>query len=165
LIKLRKVLGISYGEYEGMREKGMEVQTQILDKLVKETPEAQRQKVYDYIKGVAIRDGQITPDEQDMLDELGMVLGLTFPESQMKKVYDHIKGVAMRDGKITSDEQEMLEELGAVLGLTSEGAPGPASFASPPAISEPIPAQQQPPAPQKPAGAIMPPPPAPPKAS
>ncbi|MEA3559152.1 MAG: hypothetical protein U9R75_07870 [Candidatus Thermoplasmatota archaeon] len=128
---LRGSLGISQQDH-------IDLQEEILDSGLSTMKELNKKDIYRKIMEVALRDGEITTDEQDILDELERVLGLddnittnikmemkllegehVMTESRRKENYKDIYGSvimeSMKDGKISRDEQNIIVLLKKLL--------------------------------------------------
>ena len=94
-----------------------------------------RLAVYDNIVRTAWSDGVVTKDEQAMLDDLAMYLGLEpydtepiekrvreesiDPDAENSSLYKQMLEVAWQDGEVDANEQAMLDSLAGMLGLDS----------------------------------------------
>ena len=94
-----------------------------------------RLAVYDNIVRTAWSDGVVTKDEQAMLDDLAMYLGLEpydtepiekrvreesiDPDAENSSLYKQMLEVAWQDGEVDANEQAMLDSLAGMLGLAS----------------------------------------------
>ena len=94
-----------------------------------------RLAVYDNIVRTAWSDGVVTKDEQAMLDDLAMYLGLEpydtepiekrvreesiDPDAENSSLYQQMLEVAWQDGEVDANEQAMLDSLAGMLGLDS----------------------------------------------
>ena len=126
LRELRLALGVSEAEHKEMQE----------DILENQKEEAlNREGLYKEILQVALKDGVITSDERDMLDELKRLLGIELDkttESIMKKssdegevnlleeyseIYKSVLAETLRDGKITKDEENVILLLKKMLNI------------------------------------------------
>jgi len=129
---LRDSLGISEREH-------MDLQSEIIS--VEETKKGfNKVEIYRRILEVALKDGMITDDEQDILDELEQILGLD--ESQatqlkmemkllegegiltserrrenFKEIYGSVIRESMKDGRISRDEQNIIILLKKLLDI------------------------------------------------
>jgi hypothetical protein len=77
LSQLRKVLGVTMAEHLELKDQKIDQQNQVLSELIVRNPQSRRENMLNNIRRVAMSDGQITPDEQVMLDELKDILGLS----------------------------------------------------------------------------------------
>lgn len=135
LKELRNALSISESDHRKLQE-------EILDQQEYEEP-FNKKELYDHIHQVALRDGIITRDERDILDELKKILGIMandniptsdnipeeeeMPEEDGSSAEDHNKEIyrsvlkeSLRDGKITRDEQNILIVLKKMLDIQDE---------------------------------------------
>lgn len=94
-----------------------------------------RLAVYDNIVRTAWSDGVVTKDEQAMLDDLAMYLGLEpydtepidkrvreesiDPDAENSSLYKQMLEVAWQDGEVDANEQAMLDSLAGILDLDS----------------------------------------------
>ena len=94
-----------------------------------------RLAIYDNIVRTAWLDGVVTKDEQAMLDDMAMYLGLepddtepiekrvredsVDPEAENSSLYKQMLEVAWQDGEVDANEQAMLDSLAGMLGLES----------------------------------------------
>lgn len=124
LKELRDSLGITEGEHRELQEKIMGNAIDIDNTL-------NNKEVYRKILEVALRDGKITEDEQDILDELERSLGLdtdmtTQVKMEMKllegenimtterkhknfrDIYSSVIKESLKDGRISRDEQNII---------------------------------------------------------
>jgi hypothetical protein len=101
----------------------------------RDLPLDHRLAVYDNIVRTAWSDGVVTKDEQAMLDDLAMYLGLEpydtepidkrvreesiDPEAENSSLYKQMLEVAWQDGEVDANEQAMLDSLAGMLGLDS----------------------------------------------
>ena len=101
----------------------------------RDLPLDHRLAVYDNIVRTAWSDGVVTKDEQAMLDDLAMYLGLEpydtepiekrvreesiDPEAENSSLYKQMLEVAWQDGEVDANEQAMLDSLAGMLGLES----------------------------------------------
>ncbi|MFO8050641.1 MAG: hypothetical protein R6V01_02950 [Thermoplasmatota archaeon] len=132
---LRESLGISQNDH-------LDLQEEILSDPAK-IKGLNKKDAYRKIMEVAMRDGMITEDEQDILDELERVLGLddnvtTDIKMQMKllegekimtpkrrkenykDIYGSVIKESMKDGKISRDEQNIIMLLKKLLHIEDE---------------------------------------------
>ena len=127
LRELRMALGVSEDEHKGMQEDILGDQK--YDSL-------NREGLYKEILQVALKDGVITSDERDILDELKRILGIELDintESiidenssveegenlleEYAKIYKSVLAETMRDGKITKDEENVILLLKRMLNI------------------------------------------------
>jgi uncharacterized tellurite resistance protein B-like protein/DNA-binding MarR family transcriptional regulator len=101
----------------------------------RDLPLDHRLAVYDNIVRTAWSDGVVTKDEQAMLDDMAMYLGLEpydtepiekrvreesiDPEAEHSSLYKQMLEVAWQDGEVDANEQAMLDSLAGMLGLDS----------------------------------------------
>jgi tellurite resistance protein len=101
----------------------------------RDLPLEHRLAVYDNIVRTAWSDGVVTKDEQAMLDDMAMYLGLEpydtepiekrvreesiDPEAENSSLYQQMLEVAWQDGEVDANEQAMLDSLAGMLGLAS----------------------------------------------
>ena len=101
----------------------------------RDLPLEHRLAVYDNIVRTAWSDGVVTKDEQAMLDDMAMYLGLEpydtepiekrvreesiDPEAENSSLYQQMLEVAWQDGEVDANEQAMLDSLAGMLGLDS----------------------------------------------
>jgi uncharacterized tellurite resistance protein B-like protein len=94
-----------------------------------------RLAIYDNIVRTAWQDGVVTKDEQAMLDDMAIYLGLepddtepiekrvreqsVNPEAENSSLYKQMLEVAWQDGEVDANEQAMLDSLAGMLGLDS----------------------------------------------
>lgn len=124
LKELRDSLGISEAEHRKLQE-------EIIDKNVDLDNKLSKKEVYRKILEVALRDGTITDDERDILDELENSLGLDKDvttqlkmemkllegenfltkerkDSNFRDIYSSVIKESLKDGKISRDEQNII---------------------------------------------------------
>lgn len=120
LRELRSVLSISEEEHERMQD-------EILNSTVDPAP-MNREGLYQQILSVALKDGVITTDEREILDEMKRLLGLkadsteeAAPTSDLggeyRSIYRSVLSESLRDGKITEDEQNIIVLLKKMMGI------------------------------------------------
>ncbi len=101
----------------------------------RDLPLDHRLAVYDNIVRTAWSDGVVTKDEQAMLDDMAMYLGLEpydtepiekrvreesiDPDAENSSLYKQMLEVAWQDGEVDANEQAMLDSLAGMLGLDS----------------------------------------------
>ncbi len=101
----------------------------------RDLPLDHRLAIYDNIVRTAWQDGVVTKDEQAMLDDMAMYLGLEpddtepiekrvreetiNPEAENSSLYKQMLEVAWQDGEVDANEQAMLDSLAGMLGLDS----------------------------------------------
>ena len=101
----------------------------------RELPLEHRLAIYDSIVRTVWDDGVVTKDEQAILDDMSMYLGLEphqteplekqardeaiKPDSENSSLYKQMLEVAWQDGEVDSNEQAMLDSLASMLGLES----------------------------------------------
>ncbi len=101
----------------------------------RDLPLDHRLAIYDNIVRTAWQDGVVTKDEQAMLDDMSMYLGLEpddtepiekrvreetiNPEAENSSLYKQMLEVAWQDGEVDANEQAMLDSLAGMLGLDS----------------------------------------------
>jgi len=101
----------------------------------RDLPLEHRLGIYDNIVRTAWADGVVTKDEQAMLDDMAMYLGLEphdtepidkrvreesiDPEAENSSLYKQMLEVAWQDGEVDANEQAMLDSLAGMLGLDS----------------------------------------------
>ena len=101
----------------------------------RDLPLDHRLAIYDSIVGTAWADGVVTKDEQAILDDMAMYLGLepheteplekraredsVKPDAENSSLYKQMLEVAWQDGEVDSNEQAMLDSLASMLGLES----------------------------------------------
>jgi len=101
----------------------------------KDLPLDHRLAIYDNIVRTAWQDGIVTKDEQIMLDDMAMYLGLEphdtepiekrvreesiNPDTENSSLYKQMLEVAWQDGEVDANEQAMLDSLASMLGLDS----------------------------------------------
>ena len=101
----------------------------------RDLPLEHRLAVYDNIVRTAWSDGIVTKDEQAMLDDMAMYLGLEpydtepiekrvreesiDPDAENSSLYQQMLEVAWQDGEVDANEQAMLDSLAGMLGLDS----------------------------------------------
>ena len=101
----------------------------------RDLPLDHRLAVYDNIVRTAWSDGVVTKDEQAMLDDMAMYLGLEpydtepiekrvreesiDPDAENSSLYQQMLEVAWQDGEVDANEQAMLDSLAGMLGLDS----------------------------------------------
>ena len=101
----------------------------------RDLPLDHRLAIYDNIVRTAWLDGVVTKDEQAMLDDMAMYLGLEpddtepiekrvreesiNPEAENSSLYKQMLEVAWQDGEVDANEQAMLDSLAGMLGLES----------------------------------------------
>ena len=101
----------------------------------RDLPLDHRLAIYDNIVRTAWQDGVVTKDEQAMLDDMAMYLGLEpddtepiekrvreetiNPETENSSLYKQMLEVAWQDGEVDANEQAMLDSLAGMLGLDS----------------------------------------------
>ncbi|MGA1821660.1 MAG: hypothetical protein ACMUIG_03955 [Thermoplasmatota archaeon] len=135
LKELRTALSISEADHRKLQE-------EILDGQEYEEP-FNKKELYDHILQVALRDGVITRDERDILEELKKILGIrvndniptsenlpdrkvdaegngSSKEDHNKEIYRSVLKESLRDGKITRDEQNILIVLKRMLDIQDE---------------------------------------------
>ncbi len=121
----------SSGRYLQIESKSDEITT--LDG--RDLPLDHRLAIYDNIVRTAWEDGVVTKDEQAILDDMSMYLGLephqteqlekqarddsVKPETENSSLYKQMLEVAWQDGEVDSNEQAMLDSLANMLGLDS----------------------------------------------
>ena len=101
----------------------------------RDLPLDHRLAIYDNIVRTAWSDGVVTKDEQAMLDDMAMYLGLEpddtepiekrvrdesiNPDAENSSLYKQMLEVAWQDGEVDANEQAMLDSLAGMLGLES----------------------------------------------
>jgi len=101
----------------------------------RDLPLDHRLAIYDNIVRTAWQDGVVTKDEQAMLHDMAMYLGLEpddtepiekrvreetiNPEAENSSLYKQMLEVAWQDGEVDANEQAMLDSLAGMLGLDS----------------------------------------------
>ena len=101
----------------------------------RDLPLEHRLGIYDNIVRTAWADGVVTKDEQAMLDDMAMYLGLEphntepidklvreesiDPDAENSSLYKQMLEVAWQDGEVDANEQAMLDSLAGMLGLES----------------------------------------------
>ena len=101
----------------------------------RDLPLEHRLGIYDNIVRTAWADGVVTKDEQAMLDDMAMYLGLEphntepidklvreesiDPDAENSSLYKEMLEVAWQDGEVDANEQAMLDSLAGMLGLES----------------------------------------------
>jgi len=101
----------------------------------RDLPLDHRLGIYDNIVRTAWSDGVVTKDEQAMLDDMAMYLGLEpddtepiekkvreesiDPDAENSSLYKQMLEVAWQDGEVDANEQAMLDTLAGMLGLES----------------------------------------------
>ena len=101
----------------------------------RDLPLDHRLALYDNIVRTAWSDGIVTKDEQAMLDDMAMYLGLEpydtepiekrvreesiDPDAENSSLYQQMLEVAWQDGEVDANEQAMLDSLAGMLGLDS----------------------------------------------
>jgi len=101
----------------------------------RDLPLDHRLAIYDNIVRTAWQDGIVTKDEQIMLEDMAMYLGLephdtepiekrvreesTNPDAENSSLYKQMLEVAWQDGEVDANEQAMLDSLASMLGLDS----------------------------------------------
>ena len=101
----------------------------------RDLPLEHRLAIYDSIVRTAWADGIVTKDEQAILDDMSMYLGLephqteplekqarddaVKPDAENSSLYKQMLEVAWQDGEVDSNEQAMLDSLANMLGLDS----------------------------------------------
>ena len=101
----------------------------------RDLPIDQRLSIYENIVHTAWADGVVTHDEQAMLDDMALYLGLepdeteplerrvreesTSAETEGTSLYKLMLEVAWQDGEVDANEQAMLDSLAKMLGLDS----------------------------------------------
>ena len=101
----------------------------------RDLPLDHRLAIYDNIVRTAWSDGVVTKDEQAMLDDMAMYLGLEpddtepiekrvreesiRPDAENSSLYKQMLEVAWQDGEVDANEQAMLDSLAGMLGLDS----------------------------------------------
>lgn len=133
---LRDSLGISQQDH-------LDLQEEIIGSGLSNIQGLNKKEVYKKILEVALRDGTITEDEQDILDELERVLGLKedittqikmemkllegeqiMTDERRKKnykdIYSSVIQESMKDGKISRDEQNIIVLLKQLLHIEDD---------------------------------------------
>ena len=134
LNELRSSLGIS-------KEEHLLIQEEILDEKKVFEDGMDKKIIYQRLYEVAMKDGTVTGDEQAMLDELSVILGLdgqdvnesiNSPVSSeglskaevnklaLRDVYTVVLREALRDGHISQDEQNIIIMLKKFLSITEK---------------------------------------------
>ncbi len=101
----------------------------------RDLPIDHRLAIYESIVRTAWADGVVTKDEQAILDDMSMYLGLephqtetlekqarddaVKPDAENSSLYKQMLEVAWQDGEVDSNEQAMLDSLANMLGLES----------------------------------------------
>ena len=101
----------------------------------RDLPLDHRLAIYENIVRTAWNDGVVTKDEQAMLDDMAMYLGLEphdtepiekrvredsiSPDTENSSLYKQMLEVAWQDGEVDANEQAMLDSLAGMLGLDS----------------------------------------------
>lgn len=101
----------------------------------RDLPLDHRLGIYDNIVRTAWNDGIVTKDEQAMLDDMAIYLGLEphdtepiekrvredsiRPDAENSSLYKQMLEVAWQDGEVDANEQAMLDSLAGMLGLDS----------------------------------------------
>ena len=101
----------------------------------RDLPLDHRLAIYDNIVRTAWQDGIVTKDEQTMLEDMAMYLGLEphdtepieksireesiDPDAENSSLYKQMLEVAWQDGEVDANEQAMLDSLANMLGLDS----------------------------------------------
>ena len=101
----------------------------------RDLPLDHRLAIYDNVVRSAWADGVVTKDEQSILDDMSMYLGLephqteplekqarddsVKPDAENSSLYKQMLEVAWQDGEVDSNEQAMLDSLASMLGLDS----------------------------------------------
>ncbi len=122
----------STGTYRPPTEGEVEVQPTLDGR---DLPLDHRLAIYDNIVRTAWSDGVVTKDEQAMLDDMAMYLGLEpddtepiekkvreasiDPDAENSSLYKQMLEVAWQDGEVDANEQAMLDSLAGMLGLES----------------------------------------------
>ena len=122
----------STGTYRPPIEGDVEVQPTLDGR---DLPLDHRLAIYDNIVRTAWSDGVVTKDEQAMLDDMAMYLGLEpddtepiekrvrdesiDPDAENSSLYKQMLEVAWQDGEVDANEQAMLDSLAGMLGLES----------------------------------------------
>ena len=122
----------STGSYRPPIEGDVEVQPTLDGR---DLPLDHRLAIYDNIVRTAWSDGVVTKDEQAMLDDMAMYLGLEpddtepiekrvrdesiDPDAENSSLYKQMLEVAWQDGEVDANEQAMLDSLAGMLGLES----------------------------------------------
>ena len=122
----------STGTYRPPIEGEVEVQPTLDGR---DLPLDHRLAIYDNIVRTAWSDGVVTKDEQAMLDDMAMYLGLEpddtepiekrvrdesiDPDAENSSLYKQMLEVAWQDGEVDANEQAMLDSLAGMLGLES----------------------------------------------
>ena len=120
------------GTYRPPAEGEVEVQPTLDGR---DLPLDHRLAIYDNIVRTAWSDGVVTKDEQAMLDDMAMYLGLEpddtepiekrvrdesiDPDAENSSLYKQMLEVAWQDGEVDANEQAMLDSLAGMLGLES----------------------------------------------
>ncbi|MEE2811535.1 MAG: hypothetical protein VX627_00690 [Candidatus Thermoplasmatota archaeon] len=114
---------------------GDEVEVDEMEIVGRDLPLEHRLGVYENIVRTAWMDGVVTKDEQAMLDDMAIYLGLepdeteslerkvreesTAPDEGGTSLYTQMLEVAWQDGEVDDNEQAMLDTLAGMLGLES----------------------------------------------
>ncbi len=120
------------GTYRPMTDGVIDTPTQLDGR---DLPLEHRLGIYDNIVRTAWADGVVTKDEQAMLDDMAMYLGLEphntepidklvreesiDPDAENSSLYKQMLEVAWQDGEVDANEQAMLDSLAGMLGLES----------------------------------------------
>jgi len=121
------------GTYRPPSDDDLEVETQQVEG--RDLPLEHRLGIYENIVRTAWMDGIVTKDEQAMLDDMAIYLGLepdeteplerrvreenVEPEEGGTSLYTQMLEVAWQDGEVDDNEQAMLDTLAGMLGLES----------------------------------------------
>lgn len=114
---------------------GDEVEVDEMEIAGRDLPLEHRLGIYENIVRTAWMDGVVTKDEQAMLDDMAIYLGLepdeteslerkvreesTAPDEGGNSLYTQMLEVAWQDGEVDDNEQAMLDTLAGMLGLES----------------------------------------------
>ncbi len=133
LEELRSALNITKEEHKAL-------QLDVLQEIKSDDRPINKWLIYKSILDIALMDGKITDDEQNMLDELARILGIAedqvlkvnmkaklvegegiIPKDKEKEVYQNIYSSvlkeSLRDGRISRDEENIIKLLKGILSI------------------------------------------------